>query len=1019
MTPEELERAVHSGNKEHCLRLILTASEDQRRRAAKCAVKLLRDLNGASFEEVSRPNLLGLRPAWIDRYNSAEIAVLGTATLSQLKKITRGAHLGIPWAFEILTVRQPDWVAEWAEWTLSNGIWPGIGSDYNNWNAVRKLIKTGRIQTPINDAYITCMIAAPPWRESVKKWLLADPNLLQYEVWRLFEVEGSRDSSLAGRDKYSNPKQTWSAALQEFSAEGHIDRGRLVTASLDALCRDFSAFHAGWHSKFHEDLKPTLDERAENVSKYLGLVNSRIPATVSFALKALTVLEKAALLAPETIVNAVSPAITAREKGKASLALRLLIRAAGQHPELRHRAALTAADGLLHNSPDVQKLALDIIEKFGDTGSPELADKLRLNVDGVAPSLRARLAALVEPAASALRPNIPTVEPAVDTLEERAAGLVSRWGMLAGVRTALDSLKEGRSPRNGLRLDPLSIPRLDPEERVHPIRDLDELVAVFASVIENYGPPDEIERVLDGVSRLCADRPPDFDRRTSALRKRARQLLGIDKRDLPQVGGAVYSLCQLALAWIDREPIQPWMHQPSLFSFFHQRVVEIGRRARLERAAQLLAAPTHSGGWIDPRIAVARFQAHRETNLPPLDLEERSESSPSLWARLIGKPREVADSVRALAAGGTGDRFDMIQALLRLAPDGRVESLTGAGTVKGEIGAALVYALGGDKPVTGNDAALWIAAARSRNPHGDDRAIESRFSNMGPDAGIAARVTLKWVPRKDSDYDEQILICAPPVPPRPRVDVPTVLHHAQTKEHFHAEFVVGPLLALLAQVWPLGRSAWFGAGAYSIGWNMDWVEARWGDVEYLRLLLDPDTDLDDLALDMLAFGLAAREAGESASATDGLITAIGDGRVTARELRQALCHALRVKDLVLARWSKTLGDAARISPLHAVTVRDALEEVIAATGSRKTSEIVALLELLHELCVETGTAISSRDTRARLATITGTSKSAKLAKALLALKPDGSISYTRQAAKIAAEARIERAERWQRITAPE
>ena len=51
-------------------------------------------------------------------------------------------------------------------------------------------------------------------------------------------------------------------------------RQRLLDVSLAALARDFSAYRAGWFSRFHESLAPTDDERAQRTDAYLRLLRS-------------------------------------------------------------------------------------------------------------------------------------------------------------------------------------------------------------------------------------------------------------------------------------------------------------------------------------------------------------------------------------------------------------------------------------------------------------------------------------------------------------------------------------------------------------------------------------------------------------------------------------------------------------------------------------------------------------------------------------------------------------------------
>src|SRR5262249_43927225 len=141
---------------------------------------------------------------------------------------------------------------------------------------------------------------------------------------------------LAARDKYAHkPEGTWLHTLVALACEGKLARDRLLDASLDALGRDFAQFRAGWFSRFHEALEPTHEERASRAERYLHLLGSRIPPTISFALKALAILDKAGQLPPQTVVEAVSPALAARQKGTVLAGLKLLDRAAKQKAALQ------------------------------------------------------------------------------------------------------------------------------------------------------------------------------------------------------------------------------------------------------------------------------------------------------------------------------------------------------------------------------------------------------------------------------------------------------------------------------------------------------------------------------------------------------------------------------------------------------------------------------------------------------------------------------------------------------------
>ena len=74
----------------------------------------------------------------------------------------------------------------------------------------------------------------------------------------------------------------------------------------------------------------------------------------------------------------------------------------------------------------------------------------------------------------------------------------------------------------------------------------------------------------------------------------------------------------------------------------------------------------------------------------------------------------------------TPDVYDQVQAILRLAPDGREEATRRMDDVEGELARAVRYALGGDSDAIGPTAALWVAAARTRAPFDDDLRVLAR-----------------------------------------------------------------------------------------------------------------------------------------------------------------------------------------------------------------------------------------------------------------------------------------------------
>jgi hypothetical protein len=1003
MTHGDLTAILEAGDVGACIAYFEHATEDERKAVAALAFDWYAAQEYAGSASGDGPRLWGTSPS----FGAASAAVLAACSFSQLKKRGRNLRPGDV-DFRILEARKPDWTTDFAAWSLNQvpAIWP----------AVRKLERAGLCRRPETDHYVLGMIqflAPRHGNPDIRQALLDDPELLAREVWKLFEVEGGGEFSLAARDKFASASATWEAGLVALAAEGALPRDRLLDASLGTLDRDFAQFRAGWFSRFHEALQPTLEERAERAERYLNLIASKIPPTVSFALGALSKLDRARRLPTGPLVEQIGPALTARSKGTVSSALKLLRNAASRDPALKPRVALIAAGALTHESPDAQDEAFELVVRCADRRDEVLATLLRSQVDRIAASVQPRVREWLGSPVPGDPPSSPLAAPPQAELEAllaRAASIAPRFRELAGIDAAAAALRDSHCEVAALGFDGTELPRLDPEAAIAPIADLDELIDVFAAVLEKPDATDDVERVLDGVSRLCADRPGNFDVHTRPLHKRATALLergAAGDHFGPFLGWHLQlDLCGLALSWTGGEAIDPdaaprfqkefgtrratmcdykkpvgtWSgtarvneHSAELL-FLSRRMLAVARRAAAGQAQPLLSAPTHRGGWIDPIVLVERIEQSRR-------------------------------------AARSGDVHDQVLAILRLAPDRRAEARLRMGDTVSELAQAVRYALGEGSVAIGPATALWVAAARAREPFTDDRAVLAAHPNLGPDAGAAASFAYR-IQQKPAGGGKTsahfILDRKPTVPPDVPSELPTVRLHCHRHQRDPATIRWG------ATLWPIAREAWLAQGVHAIANNLDWWEARWSDRAYLEPLTDPDVPLKPMALMVLTLGLAARQADVQGLATDGLIAAIDDGRIDGPRLGGVLRSLLPTALSRPARWTKALRDAARVSPLHARTVAHALQHALGDGYVEAARDMLSLLELLRELLVEVGEPVSLPQMRAWLAGRNASGKTAKVVKDLLALAESGNPAVRRAAALRALAQRIERAERWSR-----
>jgi hypothetical protein len=993
MTSEALKALLEAGDAEGCIAFFAEATEDDRRALAKTAGSHLSALTKNSPDElvVTEPRPDGLPVRVFGPWNrlqpagfrAARIAVLATATLVELKKIGAGCMLESEDAVAVLSARRPPWIADWANHILSwhraqDRSYLGV----HKWNLLRGLARAGLCPRPNDPQYIQLMVGAvtpgPQIDEpSLRDRLLSDPELLDDEVWEVFDTElplGLR--GIFSTDPDVPADERWDVALAELAAEGRVSRTRLLDACLSALERDDRDSRVRWFLSLHRKLEPTPAELAERLDRYLSLIASRNALIVTFALEAVGALDAADWLPPARLVSGIVPALLSRTKGTVLKALGFLDHAVQRDPSVKARAATVAVEALAHESPAMHKAVLDWIERHRAESLPEVVDLLRARIDTVAASERARLAGWLGATSATVSPDGNTNDGEELELFKRAAAIEPSIAEILLITELVATVRRGQGDIPAIRLVETTAPRLDPAHSITPIEDLDELIAVFLTVLESPDDPEVLERILDGVSRLCEHRPSDFDARTAPLRARAEQILA---HEWPE-GNARWTLrspfAGVALAWIASRVMAalPSSEKIDHVAYFLQRMQVIAQRVAQRMAAPLLSAATHAGAWIDPRVFIGRLE---------------------IWAKLSTMP----------------DSLDVSLALLRLAPDlgARAQALDLARKLKGPHGAAVRYALGGDAKEIGPDVCVWIAAARARAPSEDDSRVEARHPGLGPDAGRAAQLELIPGPQGVRDpiarLFQPMIARTPALPETVRIDLPTVLLHVRFAGH-----AVGDQ-RWAGTLWPLCRESYFASGAERfVGIESSPGEAR-SYRPLLEPLLDPDVPLRAMGRLLLVGTLSSNQPELQGLATDALIAAIDDGRLDGPLLGEALQRLFLGELLKLNRVTKALGDAARVSALHARAIAQAIEHMI--MGSPPPRDLNVLLEFLKEILIEIGEPLSA-PCAAWLREMKCSGKTGKLVHDVLNHTGDSRAGSAKSSALRALANRLERAERWSR-----
>ena len=584
LSTERLTEIIKTGSPDECIAYLARQPQKIRRRMADTAVALFMEWNKQYFDfttDKKRPTDL--------QFDAARVAVLATASLSEVKSC--GWNICPPENLMIETFMQfrPEWLGAWIGFMLNDRPF--------SFRRLHTLWEKGLCEKPHSEAYFLAMIVAPrhshwpdsaesahpPARERGKTLAnrLRGRSDLYPDLWRFFEIEGHGEFSLAAYDKYNHPDGKWASALCELSRAGLMDRGRLLDASLEALSRDFAQFRAGWYSRFFETMAPSTEERIERKDRFLQLLGSAIPPTVSFALKSLKKIDKSCPIDSAQLLDTIPPVLQARQKGTVVAGLRLVEAAVKREPDTRAQAVPVILEALIHEAADTQTKVLDLLEKLGIADHAEMLDALKVYIDDIAPSLRSRV-------------------------------------------TALCGVQATQAPAR-----PLAASRLP--SILHPIDSFDEFIAEFLRILEDTSDPLRVERLIDGLACHGADMPSDFDKAVGPLARRATQILKSASDTTLR-----YALAHLARSYADRTPPQlpdrmlfgsmvslGWAHlgadlgDQNFVTIFIKRSIDILRQSQKGLRLPLICSPTNDGGFVAPQAVVERVSAYIEAKASP------------------------------------------------------------------------------------------------------------------------------------------------------------------------------------------------------------------------------------------------------------------------------------------------------------------------------------------------------------------------------------------------------------------
>ncbi|MGH1364308.1 MAG: DUF6493 family protein [Calditrichia bacterium] len=1040
MDQNELQKLIYEAPSDELIDSLLTLTEKERRSLSVFTYKLYSTIQRQSIIALRSSNVVkdviqnikgrfdAKAPSPPDVYYNSSLAVFILCPLSRTKKVKfwqiyydKEIRRQID---KIVRTLKPKWLSAWIEHELSQEF------ASMDWVLLRGWMKDGLCDVAISEGYIQFfVIGLLTWQDDSKKnyipvnqALINDPELLSNEVWQLFYFQTSAFAE--GWHKTSNNAlqnyQDWPESLLDLSNKGILDRARLLDESLNALSRDFEPrFKSGFY-KFHLFLDPSLEELDERKSKYIDLLSDPVGHVVTFALKMIRKLENAGRLAAHDLIDSFPSVLSLPGKGQAKTYLQILRRLYKNNDLAKHSLVPLCVDAIIHDSSDIQEIILSILEELKEY-SVSAFEGIERYQDIVHPSLRHRLLSLSPE-------SVETTTSEVDfasewnVLKKTIEDISSEKRALLGLDAYLGEIFPTEIP------PPLNIPfqslrLLDGLERIKPIETFDELLKAVSHAVEIVDSADEVERILDGICRLCDRRPADFALKTEALLKRIYNptYSEASRGLISGYGGLCIVLKDLLKTWITSKPAkanQLIYKNANVHVFMDLRIREMIPRIAKRHATISLSAPTHLNGWIEAHILVERI----------LHLQSKNEAIP---------------------------RYDLLQALLRIAPDNRDSALINAQEIDGGIGRALRWALGGKEGPNSRDRLLrdvWLVADRARNPLGDST-IE--LANLGvkkclPDVLVPAGYSWRSRMEKQEVYDSIHI--------HPVIEIRTT-PLSDYRKNENKNGVISSLLTLFNQgisaLPPKGLAAnklptflltktssrkWFWDSYlnYSGSWLIQWAMQTWpanldGSLKnatyffvsrvndnantfqpnyaFLAPIFNSVLPWTEMTYVAVAIALISKDADSSGHAVDLMIESIEDSRMHPAKMSETLIKLARGGWMKTNRLADRLSQISQVSQLHSLVCFMMLDTFLEAQEKFPRNSHL-LFDCILSSCIELNVSPSD-NLLAKLKKVTGASKKAKLAKSIIALADESSMSLTnRHKAILAAiKARIDLTDR--------
>lgn len=296
---------------------------------------------------------------------------------------------------KIISWYMPDWFDEWVGDMAEKGTLPG---DLDYWQMLDLHSRGLLTLTPTLVVNRLPMAIYGAHRLYEPARLFNFPITLSEHFWYLFEYPSNINftDSFTNSKKNGDTEPNWKGFIQQHTADGAINRMRVLEECLKAVNRNFNKLQVGWFVDLLTLLKPEKAELKQLQPFLLQALNSPQTKAVNTALGYLKALATEKDFNHQALLHHLPQVMATDKKNIITTTIQILEKAGKMHPEIKQQASLELCAAFLSKDEDLQAKAAKLILQWADKNDAAFKEQLTQYSSSMLASTRNTLKDLME-----------------------------------------------------------------------------------------------------------------------------------------------------------------------------------------------------------------------------------------------------------------------------------------------------------------------------------------------------------------------------------------------------------------------------------------------------------------------------------------------------------------------------------------------------------------------------------------------------------------------------------------------